>query len=222
MNHCGPIAMPVTVAVVDDNPMLRKSLSQLINSTDNLECIGLYSSVDEALQGVTANPPDVVMMDIDLPDIDGIEGTRRIKTANPMMDIVMLTVFADSEKIVESILAGASGYLLKKTPPDKILETIIEVRKGGSQMSSSVARTVLEVMRSWKSDNGRPVSQSLLTEREFEVLKGIIDGMSYSQIGDTLFISVDTVRTYIRHIYEKLQVHSKTAAIAEARKRGII
>jgi DNA-binding NarL/FixJ family response regulator len=214
--------MHLTVAVVDDNPMLRKSLSQLINTTDNLECIGLYTSVDEAVQGVMANPPDVIMMDIDLPYINGIEGTRRIKSLFPQIDIVMLTVFADSEKIVESILAGASGYLLKKTPPDKILETIVEVRNGGSQMSSSVARTVLDIIRMWKADSPHQLGQTLLTEREFEVLRGIIAGQSYNQIAASLFISVDTVRTYIRHIYEKLQVHSKTAAIAEAKKRGII
>ncbi len=214
--------MHLTVAVVDDNPMLRKSLSQLINTTDELECIGLYASVEEALQGVAAHQPDVVMMDIDLPDINGIEGTRLIKQQHPDIDIVMLTVFADSEKIVESILAGASGYLLKKTPPDRILETIMDVHNGGSQMTSSVARTVLDVIRSWKADSPQPSGQTLLTDREHEVLRCIIDGKTYNQIADSLFISVDTVRTYIRHIYEKLQVHSKTAAIAEARKRGII
>jgi DNA-binding NarL/FixJ family response regulator len=214
--------MHLTVAIVDDNPMLRKSLSQLINTTDELECIGLYTTVEEAIQGVAANPPDVIMMDIDLPRVNGIEGTRRIKLDHPDIDIVMLTVFADSEKIVESILAGASGYLLKKTPPEKILETIIEVRNGGSQMSSSVARTVLDVIRLWKASSTHPAGQALLTEREHAVLNEIISGKSYCQIGEALNISVDTVRTYVRHIYEKLQVHSKTAAIAEAKKRGII
>jgi DNA-binding NarL/FixJ family response regulator len=213
--------MPLTVAIVDDNPILRKSLSQLINATDACECIGLYVSVEEALAGVAAHQPDLLLMDIELPQMNGIEGTRRLKAAHPGMDIVMLTVFADPEKILDSILAGASGYLLKKTPPDRIIEAIHDIRKGGSSMSPGVARTVIDTLRGWNAKT--PAADGgILTEREREVLEGIADGKSYNQVAAALFISVDTVRTYIRRIYEKLQVHTKTAAIAEARKRGLL
>ena len=213
--------MHLTVSIVDDNPLLRKTLSQLINSTDALECIGLYSSIEEAQHGVAANTPDVLLMDIEMPVINGIDGTRLIKKQHPDIDIIMLTVFADAEKIVQSICAGASGYLLKKTPPEKIIETISEIRSGGSPMSASVARTVMESIRVWKHP-AQASDQQELTEREFLVLQRIADGETYAQIGEHLFIAVDTVRTYIRRIYEKLQVHSKTAAVAEAKKRGML
>ncbi|MBL0177294.1 MAG: response regulator transcription factor [Ignavibacteria bacterium] len=213
--------MHLTVSIVDDNPLLRKTLSQLINSTDALECIGLYSSIEEAQHGVAANTPDVLLMDIEMPVVNGIDGTRLIKKQHPDIDIIMLTVFADAEKIVQSICAGASGYLLKKTPPEKIIETISEIRSGGSPMSASVARTVMESIRDWKQQ-ARASDQQELTEREFLVLQRIADGETYAQIGEHLFIAVDTVRTYIRRIYEKLQVHSKTAAVAEAKKRGML
>jgi DNA-binding NarL/FixJ family response regulator len=213
--------MQLKVAVVDDNPMLRKSLSQLINASDTFECIGLYESVEEAVQGIAAHQPDVLLMDIELPNMNGIDGTRLLKRAHPSMDIIMLTVFADPEKIVDSILAGASGYLLKKSPPDSIIDAISDIRGGGSPMSPGVARTVMDVMRSWNRKSAAP-DQGILTDREYEVLQCIAEGKSYSQTAESLFISVDTVRTYIRRVYEKLQVHSKTAAVAEAKKRGLL
>ena len=213
--------MPITVSIIDDNSTVRKTVSQLINSDEALECIGVFGSVAEALPGLRANPPNVVLMDIELPDLDGVEGTRQVKREHPEIDIIMLTVFADPERILKSIQAGASGYLLKKSEPSKIIEAIVEVRYGGSPMTSSIARLVMNMIR----DVNGPVSgrrqQGPLTDREYEILQLILDGSRYQQIADQLFISVDTVRSHIRRIYEKLQVHSKTEALAEAKKRGI-
>ncbi len=213
--------MPITVSIVDDNPSLRKSFSQLLNSTNTLECVGLYSSVEEAIRGVDANIPDVLLMDIELPELTGIQGTQMIKRSHPSINIIMLTVFSDNDRIVQSIMAGASGYLLKKTPPEKIIEAIIDIHKGGSVMTASVARTVLDMIRSPKNTQIKQTGE-VMTERERSVLELLMVGKSYQQIGDILFISVDTVRTYIRRIYEKLQVHTKSAAVAEAMKRGIV
>lgn len=213
--------MPITVSIVDDNPHLRKSLSQLLNLTDKLECIGMYATVEEAIRGVDANPPDVLLMDIEMPEHTGIEGTQRIKQKHSALNIIMLTAYGDSERIIQSILAGASGYLLKKTEPEKLIDAIIDIHKGGSVMTASVARTVLDMIRTPKEKSTTSAS-NLITERERNVLELLIAGKSYQKIGDDMFISVDTVRTYIRRIYEKLQVHSKSAAVAVAMKRGLV
>lgn len=213
--------MAITVSIVDDSPHLRKSLSQLLNLTEKLECTGTYSSVDEAVRGIEANPPDIVLMDIEMPGLTGIEGTRLIKKNQPGINIIMLTSYGDSERIIQSILAGASGYLLKKTEPERLIEAIVDIHSGGSVMTSSVARTVLEMIRTPKMKQASG-DDDILTDRERSVLELLMAGKSYQKIGDDLFISVDTVRTYIRRIYEKLQVHSKSAAVAEAMKRGLV
>ena len=213
--------MPITVSIVDDNPHLRKSLSQLLNLTDQLECIGMYASVDEAIRGVAANTPDVLLMDIEMPGQTGIDGTKLIKQQHASINIIMLTAYGDSERIVQSILAGASGYLLKKTEPDKLIDAIIDIHNGGSVMTASVARTVLDMIRVPKPQSNH-AQNDVVTERERRVLELLMEGKSYQKIGEEMFISVDTVRTYIRRIYEKLQVHSKSAAVAEAMKRGLV
>ena len=214
--------MSITVSIVDDNPSLRKSISQLINGSETMECIGVYSCVEDALQGLRVHTPDVVLMDIELPKLNGIEGTRIVKDQHPDIDIIMLTVFADAERIFQSIRAGASGYLLKKTEPGKILDAITDITHGGSPMTSSVARIVMNTVRGDTKREKDAAEQKLLTEREYQILTLIMDGKRYAQIAESLFISVDTVRSHIRRIYEKLQVHSKTEALAEARKRGVL
>lgn len=213
--------MAITVSIIDDNSTIRKTISQLVNSAETLECIGVYGSITEAIPGIDANPPHVVLMDIELPDIDGVEGTRRVKERHPGIDVIMLTVFADPERIVQSIQAGASGYLLKNSEPSKIIDAIIDIRYGGSPMSSSVARVVMNAIRDISGQTNGVRQQGPLTDREYEIMQLIMNGMRYQQIAERLFISVDTVRSHIRRIYDKLHVHSKTEALAEARKRGM-
>lgn len=220
LNIAWEVFMSITVSVIDDNSTFRKSISQLVNSTDMLECIGVYGSVEDALKGLRCNMPQVVLMDIELPEMNGVEGTRLIKQLHPQLDVIMLTVFADADKIFKSIQAGASGYLLKKSEPSRIIEAIIDIRNGGSPMSSSVARVVMNALRDSQGNPPTSDQHGPLTDREFEILKLILEGLRYQQIAGHLFISVDTVRSHIRRIYEKLQVHSKTEALAEARKRG--
>jgi DNA-binding NarL/FixJ family response regulator len=213
--------MSITVSIVDDSPQLRKTLSHILNLSSALECTGTYASVDEAMRGVNANPPDVVLMDIEMPGASGIEGTERIKQAHPSIDVIMLTSYADSERIIQSIIAGASGYLLKKTEPQKLIDAIVDIANGGSVMTSSVARTLLEKIRAPKPTVfAQPATA--LTDRERLVLEHLMVGKSYKDIAMEMTISVDTVRSFIRSIYEKLQVHSKSAAVAEAMKRGLI
>lgn len=213
--------MSITVSIVDDNPSLRKSISQLVNSVSDLECIGTYGSVEDAVEGVRVNPPQVVLMDIELPGLSGVEGARLIKREHPEIDVIMLTVFTDASRIFESIQAGASGYLVKDAEPSKIIEGIIDIRRGGSPLTSSVARIIMDALRTPQPAAAPQGRTSPLSEREHEILMQIMDGARYQQIADRLFISVDTVRSHIRRIYEKLQVHSKTEALAEARRRGI-
>lgn len=220
-SRCRTIQMPITVSIVDDNPQLRKSLSQLLNMTERLECIGMYANVDEAIRGVDANTPDVLLMDIEMPGRSGIEGTRVIKQRHSSVNVIMLTAFAGNERILESIIAGATGYLLKKTEPEKLIAAIIDIHNGGSVMTASVARTVLDLVRQPRAQSAES-REDFFTDRERSVLELLMAGKSYHRIGEELFISVDTVRSHIRHIYEKLQVHTKSAAVAEAMRRGLV
>jgi DNA-binding NarL/FixJ family response regulator len=213
--------MSITVSIVDDSPQLRKSLSQILNLSASLECVAAYASVDEALRGVAANTPDILLMDIEMPGTTGIEGTKQIKQRHPSIDVIMLTSYADSERIIQSIVAGASGYLLKKTDPVKLIEAIEDIYNGGSVMTSSVARTLLENIRGPKPTVFAEPSATL-TDRERTVLEYLMVGKSYKDIAVEMLISVDTVRSYIRTMYEKLQVHTKSAAVAEAMKRGLV
>ncbi|MFZ1730460.1 MAG: response regulator transcription factor [Bacteroidota bacterium] len=213
--------MSITVSIVDDNTQLRKSLAQILNLSNMLECTSTYSSVGEALRGVDANPPDVLLMDIEMPGMSGIQGTELIKRAHPSIDVIMLTSYSDSERIIQSIVAGASGYLLKKTEPQHLIDAIVDIARGGSVMTSSVARTLLEKIRAPKPTVfDQPASA--LTDRERMVLEHLMVGKSYKDIAADMYISIDTVRSYIRSIYEKLQVHTKSAAVAEAMKRGLV
>lgn len=212
--------MSITVSIVEDNPTLRKSISQMINSHEMLECIGVYDRVEDALKGLRVNASQVVLMDIELPEMNGIDGTRILKKEHPEINVIMLTIFADAERIFQAIQAGASGYLLKNSEPTKIIESIIDIWNGGSPMSSSVARLVLNAFRNMRGIAANEHTHDPLSVREHEIIMLIAEGKRYGQIADTLFISIDTVRSHIRRIYEKLQVHSKTEALAEARKRG--
>jgi DNA-binding NarL/FixJ family response regulator len=199
----------IKVAIVEDIKDIREGLQLLINSSDNFSCSNVYSTAEEALLRLPASQPDVVLMDIHLPGISGIEAVGKLKTQYPKMQFIMSTVYEDDDSIFESLQSGATGYLLKKTSPDKILDAIKEVYNGGSPMSALIARKVISAFQ--KKD---PIDEcAILTQKEKEILKELAKGLRYKEIADLLEISMDTVRTHVRHIYEKLQVQSRMEAI---------
>jgi len=211
--------MSIKVAIFEDNDELREGLYYLVNGTSGYECVGAYPNCDRLTENLHNNPPDVVLMDIGMPGMSGIEGVKLLTTHYPKVKVIMQTVLEDDQKIFDSILAGASGYLLKKTPPAKILEAISEVHQGGAPMTSKIARRVLTMFH----QPGSPHStQYDLSDREREILNGLVKGMSYKMIADQHFISIDTVRSHIKNIYDKLHVHSKGEAIAKALKDRLV
>ncbi len=205
-------ATTITVGIVEDEPELRDQIMGYLEDAPGLKCRGSYASAEEALRSVPGQPPDVLLMDINLGGLSGIECTRRLKLQCPDVQILMLTVFEDTDNIYEALAAGASGYLLKRMPPAKLIESIREVHDGGSPMSAPIARKVVTSFRRLPAGNDERTS---LTSREREVLELLARGCTYKYISSELDISVDTIRTHIRHIYEKLHVHSRTEAVAK-------
>ncbi len=211
--------MPIRVAVVEDNAELREGLARLIDGGNSTGCVGTYGRCDELLAALPGIRPDVVVMDIGLPGMSGIEGVTRIKSVAPDIEILMVTVYEDEENIFQAIRAGASGYLLKKTLPGRLLDAIAEIHAGGAPMTASVARKVLAAFK------GNPPSsppESSLSLREKEILSALVNGQSYKMIADSCFISIDTVRSHIKSIYGKLRVHSKSEAVATALKNRLV
>lgn len=202
--------MTITVSIVDDDPGLRDSIAQFLRAAKGFRCLRVYASAREALEGVPSEPPDVVLMDINMPAVDGIECTRLLKAAAPSVQILMLTVYEDTDKIFKALTAGASGYILKRTAPAQLLEAIRDVQGGGSPMSGPIARKVVQFFQ-----HGSPARKESdeLSARERQVLQFLAQGYAYKQIGDELGVSMDTTRTYIRRIYEKMHVHSRTEAV---------
>jgi DNA-binding NarL/FixJ family response regulator len=211
--------MSIKVAIVEDHAAFRDGLYHLINNSPGYICSGKYSSVEDALRSIKANTPDVILMDIGLPGMSGIEGVRHIKAEFPQIEILMLTVYEDNERVFHAICAGANGYILKKSPPAKVLEAIQEARGGGTPMTPQIARRVVEMFKQFMPPSTADYG---LTPREKEVLNCLMDGMNYKLIAEKLFLSVETVRNHIRHIYEKLQVHSKSQAVAKALKEKLL
>lgn len=214
--------MSITVSIVDDDAGLRDSIVQFLKTVRGFRCLGVYASAAEALAGIPADKPDVVLMDINMADVDGIECTRQLKRLVPEAQILMLTVYEDTDKIFKALAAGASGYLLKRVDPAQLLDAIREVQSGGSPMSGPIARKVVQFFQP-----GVPTRNhaDVLSAREREVLQCLAQGFAYKQISDKLGVSMDTTRTHIRRIYEKLHVHSRTEAVVrflggESRKRG--
>lgn len=183
-------------------------------------CVGAYPDASNLDFKIEKGEPDVVLMDIDLPGINGIEATRKIKNNFPAVQVLIQSVFAEDEKVFEAICAGASGYLLKNTAPIKLLEALQEVHDGGSPMSASIARKVLSAFQKEKSKN--ILTDFNLTDREIQVLEFMVQGMSYKMIADACSITLDGVRFHARNIYEKLHVHSKSEAIIKALKHKIV
>src|SRR6185312_11562655 len=197
------------VAIVEDVKEIREGLKILINLSDGFSCEHVYSTAEQALESLPQNKPDVVLMDINLPGINGIECVKQLKPVCPDTQFIMSTVYEDDENIYESLKAGATGYLLKKTVPSRILEAIAEVHDGGSPMSTQIARRVIATFQ-----KGDGIDQSeILTLREKEILKNLSEGLRYKEIAYKLKISIETVRTHARRIYEKLHVQSRTEAL---------
>lgn len=209
----------IKVVLYEDNPQLREGLTMLLNGSDGFDVIGAFKNCDNVVQEVTSLQPDVILMDIDMPGTNGIQGLKLVRQQHSEVKILMLTVFDDNKNVFEAVKNGANGYLLKKTPPAKLLEYIQEAHTGGAPMSSSIATQVLRMFSELHSEQS---SNYYLSEREKQVLQLLVNGYSYKMIAAEIFISIDTVRSHIKKIYEKLHVNSKSEAVAKAFKDRIV
>ena len=212
--------MEIKVAIFEDNKMLCESMKQLINDSENMACTGAFPDANKLVRNMQMAGPDIVMMDINMSGISGIEAVQLIKEKFPGVLILMQTVFEDNDKIFAAICAGASGYLLKKSSPQKMIEAIRETYLGGAPMTPSVAVKVLQMFRLHGSDEKKEFID--LSTREKEILALLVKGKSYKAVASACFISIDTVSTHVRHIYEKLHVHSKSEAVAKAINQKLI
>jgi len=209
------MAKMIKVSLVEDDPDVRANLASMIDGTPGFQCQATYADGFAALKSIPTNRPDVVLMDINLPGMLGTECVRKLKTMAPDVPVLMLTVYDDSEQIFKSLMAGATGYLLKRTPKDKLLEAIREITDGGAPMSRQIARRVVQYFQEVSQmpvTPQRAPEVETLTEREGQVLSLLAKGHAYKEIADLLNISFETVRTYVRTIYDKLHVHSRTEA----------
>lgn len=202
----------ITVSIVDDDKQLRQSMATFVNGSPGFRCVSTYGSAEAALKGLLADKPDVVLMDINLGGMNGIECVEKLKPQSPEMQIMMLTVYEDVDKIFRALSAGASGYLLKRLSPAKLLQAIRELQAGGSPMSTSIAR---KVVASFQKVGKVETKHAALSPREAAVLDCLAKGLTYKAIAEELGISIDTIRTYLRRIYEKLHVQSRTEAVAK-------
>ena len=210
----------IKVVIIEDQKPIREGLAVLISGTEGLTCAAHYGSVEEMLPHIVADEPDVILMDIGLPGMSGIDGIREVRKLVPEVVIIVLSVYEDSDNIFEALCTGAAGYLVKNTPPARLIEAIHEAHNGGSPMTSHIARKVVKLFQ--KNYQPKGDADVRLTEREREILSGLSDGDSYGSIAGTLYISVDTVRYHIRNIYRKIQVHSQSAAVSRAIRKGLI
>jgi DNA-binding NarL/FixJ family response regulator len=206
------------IAIVEDVREIREGLARLISSTPGYRCTGGYASMEEALEKIPRNLPDLVLSDIGLPGIDGISGIAILKERYPELLILMLTVYDDNERIFDALCAGACGYLLKKTPWEKLVKALQEAIEGGSPMSPEVARRVINLFREIKPPKA---SDYELTPHEVRLLRMLVEGHSYKTAAAELNVSVNTIKFHLRHIYDKLQVHTKSEAVAKALRHGL-
>ena len=212
--------MPIIkVAVFDDNKPRRELLELLLNNSDGLTCTGAYEDCRSIVEHISANVPDVILMDIDMPHVNGIEGLKQVRQHFPAIKVLMQTIFEDDDKIFKAIVAGADGYILKKTAPAKLLESISDVMDGGAPMTPTVARQVLLLFNNKHQQIEK--KDFHLTAREQEILGYLVQGLSYKMIADKCYISYPTVNSHISHIYEKLHVSSGTEAVAKAIEHNI-
>ncbi|HEY2727840.1 MAG TPA: response regulator transcription factor [Parafilimonas sp.] len=210
----------IKVVVFEDNKQLRESLSELINSNEEFECVGAFADANNLQHKIERTKPGVVMMDIDMPGMNGIDAVNILHEKFPAIRVLMQTVFDDNDKIFAAIRAGASGYILKKSTPAKIIEALRETFNGGAPMTPSIAEKVLNMFRIQTQQ--AQAEKIDLSEREKEVLSLLVKGKSYKMIAVECFISIDTVNSHIKNIYEKLHVHSKSEAVVKAINQKLI
>ena len=203
--------MPIAVSIVEDDPSLCKGLTRLIEQTQDIHCHGCYANAEDAILEIAKAPPEVVLMDINLPGMDGIQCVKKIKETRPSIRIVMLTVYENPQRIFQALTAGAIGYVLKHRPSGELLDAIRDAHHGGAPMSSQIARKVVQFFQTNASAN----QAGELSARELEVLELLAKGYLIKEIADQLGLGFDTVRTYIRRIYEKMHVHSRAQAVAK-------
>jgi DNA-binding NarL/FixJ family response regulator len=210
----------IRVAIFDDNTELRESLFNLVDASEGFICVGAFANCERVLQNIEDSKPDVILMDIEMPVVSGIDAVRLIKGKFPEVKILMQTIFEEDDKIFQSICNGAEGYILKNTAPEEILDSIREINEGGAPMTPAIA---IKVLRMFKINLAGSTDDSFhLSTREKEILKCLVEGMSYKMIADSCFISIETVSGHIKNIYKKLQVHSKGEAVAKAIKGKIV
>ena len=213
-------ALPtIKVAIIEDRRPIRDGLALLIGGTEGFNCAGAYRSMEEALDKIGLARPDVALVDIGLPGMSGIEGLRILKEKYPQLALLMLTVYEDDERIFDAMCAGASGYLLKKTPPARLLESLREVAEGGAPMSPEVARRVIALFREIRPPERADYQ---LTPHETRILKLFVEGYNYQTAATELSVSIHTISFHVRSIYEKLQVHSKSEAVAKAMRNRLV
>jgi DNA-binding NarL/FixJ family response regulator len=211
----------INVVIVEDNTTIREGLAALINGTDGYKCVGAFGDVESFLPKINVLNINVVLMDIGLPGMNGIEGVKNVIKKNPDISVLMLTIYEESEFVFDALCSGACGYLVKKTPPARLLEAIKDANDGGSPMSSRIARQVITAFKEGKGILSQEKDFDL-SDREVEVLNLLAEGYNYQEIAENLYISVDTVRHHIRNIYKKLHVHSQSEAVAKAIRKNII
>jgi DNA-binding NarL/FixJ family response regulator len=215
----GDPAGTVLVGLVEDDDAIREGLRVLVDGSLGFRCVGTWASVEDALEGLPRELPDVLLMDIQLPGMSGTAGVRIVRERHPSIEVMMLTIHAERERIFESICNGASGYLLKNTPPARLLEALRESKGGGAPMSPEIARKVVELFRKAPPP---PAEQTRLAPQEVRLLGLLAEGHSYQAAADRLCVSVNTVRNYIRSVYDKLHVHSRSEAVSKALRLGLI
>jgi DNA-binding NarL/FixJ family response regulator len=209
----------IKTAIVEDMRDICEGLATLINFTEGFRCTGSYRSMEEAIPRIKHDVPDVLLSDIGLPGMNGIEGIKLLKEQYPAMTVLMLTVYDDDDRIFDALCAGASGYLLKRTPPAKLLENIREAVSGGAPMSPEVAMRVIKLFREVRPPERADYE---LTPHEIRLLKLLVEGHNYTTAAEELGVSYNTIKFHMRHIYEKLQVHSKSEAVAKALRDRLV
>ncbi len=208
----------IRVAIVEDQRDIREGLAVLIGGTEGFACAGAWRTMEDALAGVGASSAELALVDIGLPGMSGIEGIRRLRESHPSLLVLMLTIYEDDERIFDALCAGASGYLLKKTPPSRLLESLREAVDGGAPMSPEVAHRVVQLFRRVRPPEKADYN---LTPHETRILKLFVEGHSYKTAADHLHVSMNTIAFHIKSIYGKLQVHSKTEAVTKALRTGL-
>jgi DNA-binding NarL/FixJ family response regulator len=211
--------MSIKVILFDDKLSIRESLELLLHTDNRFELAGAFEHAEDAAQIAGILNPDVILMDIDMPGKNGIQAVAEIHRKHPLINIIMLTVFEDSDRVFQSLRNGANGYLLKSTEPAKLLEALADIHSGGAPMSPVIARMV---MHHFQIEKAHPASDYQLTAREKEVLKLLVDGMSYKMIANTLEIGFETVRSHIKKIYDKLHVQTMTEAVSKTLREGLV